>query len=583
MRILAASRLCSAALLLATGPAWAQNAPTAPAPARPAYQSPASAPGFRIAGTAINSTTGEPIWRATVSLLSYTDQHAIESVETGSDGRFAFEGIPAAKYPLTASKRGFRTASYDEHGGYSTAIVTGEGQDTGGLVFRLVPGAALHGIVSGDGGDPVEGAQMLLFLKPRGHSPSDRIAQVGNATTDDTGAYDFDNLAPGEYLLAVKADPWYAVHRSDSEPQRPASDPSVALDVAYPVTFFDSTTDEASAASILLSGGGREEANLNLRAVPALRISVQSPIAPNEGIARFAQGLAGLTLEETIFGSEIPSGQSAVSNSPQSKMAEFTGVAPGHYELTQNNPPRITELDATASQQVNPSLGTPSVDISGTARTASGAPLTGKLTLILSPLDTAHPSERKFTTSNQGSFRFPSVQPGKWELLASSGEPSGPGRQMTIVSTALDGKASAGNLITVRDKAVSLTVTLSDSDTRVEGFARTAGAPGDRSIVAGVGKEGKARAGALIVLMPKDPVAFQARLRIDQSDSDGSFSLRDVAPGEYTVIAIENGWDLDRTRPETFARYLSHGIAVTVTENSGKLVQLSEGVPVQSR
>jgi hypothetical protein len=560
MRIMAAPRIGAIALLLATLPAWAQNAPTAPAPARPAYQSPASAPGFRIAGTVISATTGEPIWRATVSLLSYADTHVIESVETGSDGRFAFEGLPAAKYPLTASKRGFRTAWYDEHGGYSTAIVTGEGQETSGLVFRLVPGAALHGVVSGDGGDPVEGAQVLLFLKPRGHSPGGRIAQVGIATTDDTGAYDFDNLAAGEYLLAVKAEPWYALHRSDDETQRPANDPSAALDVAYPVTFFDSTTDEASASPIVLAGGSHEEANLNLRAVPALRLSVQAPTAPNEGMTQFA-------LQQTIFGSQISTGQSAVSDPPQSKMAQFTGVAPGHYELTQGNPPRVTELDATASQQVDLSLGTPSVGVSGTMRIASGASLMGNVALNLVPLDTAHPTDRKFTTSSQGSFRFPAVQPGKWELQASTADPSGPGRQMTVVSTALAGKASAGNLIVVRDKPVSLTVTLSDSDTRVEGFAR---------------KDGKGRAGTLVVLMPKDPAAFRAQTRIDQSDSDGSFSLRDVAPGEYTVIAVENGWDLDRTRPETFAHYLTQGIAVTVTESSGKLMRVSEGVPVQS-
>jgi len=40
---------------------------------------------------------------------------------------------------------------------------------------------------------------------------------------------------------------------------------------------------------------------------------------------------------------------------------------------------------------------------------------------------------------------------------------------------------------------------------------------------------------------------------------------------------------MDRSRPEAFQRYLSQGIAVTVTESSGKLVKLSEGVPVESR
>jgi uncharacterized surface anchored protein len=562
MRIMTALRIGAIALLLATEPAWAQNAPTAPAPPRPAYHSPTSTPGFRIAGTVINSTTGEPVWRATVSLLSYDDQHAIQAVETGSDGRFAFEGIPVAKYPLTASKRGFRSASYDEHGVYSTAIVTGADQDTSGLVFRLVPGAALHGVVTGDGGDPVEGAQVLLFLKPRGHNPGDRIAQVGINTTDDTGAYNFDNLAAGDYLLAVKADPWYALHRSDAEPQRPASDPSAALDVAYPVTFFDSTTDEASASPIVLAGGSREEANLNLRAVPALRLTVESPINQN-GVS------VGPSIQPTIFGTSLSNtGTGSPTRHNNTDEFEVTGVAPGHYELTLGDPPRVTELDATASQQVDLSLGTPLVSISGSARTALGAAFPGKPTLILLPLDVAHPADPIFRESSQGSFRFPSVQSGKWELLAWSGDPSGPGRQITIVSTASAGKATAGNLITVRDKAVSLTVTLSDSDTRVEGFAR---------------KEGKGRAGALIVLMPKDPAAFLARLRTDQSDSDGSFSLRDVAPGEYTVIAIEDGWDLDRTRPEDFARYLTQGIAVTVTESSGKLVRLSEGVPVAGR
>jgi len=44
----------------------------------------------------------------------------------GCAGHFALEGLPAAKYPLSASKRGFRTALYDDHEGYNTAIVTGQ-------------------------------------------------------------------------------------------------------------------------------------------------------------------------------------------------------------------------------------------------------------------------------------------------------------------------------------------------------------------------------------------------------------------------------------------------------------------------
>jgi hypothetical protein len=97
--------------------------------------------------------------------------------------------------------------------------------------------------VTGDGGDPVEGAQVMLFQKPRDREPGAKIVQVDTSIGDDTGAYEFDNLRDGEYLLAVKAEPWYAMHGAGS--QQGAVNP--ALDVAYPITFYDSTTEEAAA------------------------------------------------------------------------------------------------------------------------------------------------------------------------------------------------------------------------------------------------------------------------------------------------------------------------------------------------
>ena len=96
-------------------------------------------------------------------------------------------------------------------------------------------------------------------------------------------------------------------------------------------------------------------------------------------------------------------------------------------------------------------------------------------------------------------------------------------------------------------------------------------------------KAGKGLAGVMIVLVPQNPGAHGDLFRRDQTDSDGSFSLQQVAPGSYTVVAIEDGWELDWARPEVIERYLPKGIAVTVTESSGKLVRISEGVPVQSR
>jgi hypothetical protein len=49
-----------------------------------------------------------------------------------------------------------------------------------------------------------------------------------------------------------------------------------------------------------------------------------------------------------------------------------------------------------------------------------------------------------------------------------------------------------------------------------------------------------------------------ALFRRDQSDTDGTFSLRDVLPGRYKIVAIENGWDLEWGNTEILKTHLSH-------------------------
>ena len=119
--------------------------------------------------------------------------------------------------------------------------MTGPDQDTTHLEFKLTPGAVLRGVVTSDDGEPVAGARVMLFKRPKLPAAGERTAQVDAAITDDTGSYEIGDLAAGEYLLAVVADPWYAVHEGTQAKR------NAALDVAYPVTYFDSTTEERSA------------------------------------------------------------------------------------------------------------------------------------------------------------------------------------------------------------------------------------------------------------------------------------------------------------------------------------------------
>jgi len=533
------------------------------APQTPARQPYAGANLYTIAGTVVNAVSGEPLRHATVAVLSEEDSHTVAAAESDSVGHFSLDHLPAAKYQLTASKRGYRTAFYNEHDEYNSAIVTGPGQDTASLTFRLTPGSVLKGVVTTEGGDPVDSARVMLFLKARTGKAEGRVNQTDATVTDDTGAYEFNNLAAGEYLLAVIADPWYALHRSAKRAAQSAAgsgdgtgDPAAALDVAYPITYFDSTTDEASATHIVLSGGSRQEADIALHATQALHITVETPRKADGSIAR-------AELRQTVFGTVVGAESAGFLDAMQTGTIEFNAVAPGHYELAQGDPPRIVEMDATASQQVDPSLGAATVSVHGTLKDTAGAPVAGDCNLNLESTDASRRQNPVQTFSRRGVFDFAGVPPGEWQLAAEKA-----GRELPIASIAVGGRAHAGNVVVVKDRALSIAVTVSQGATRVEGFAR---------------RDGKGVAGAMMVLVPTDLTAIDGLARRDQSDSDGSFALRDVVPGKYTLVAIEDGWNLNWAEPHVIARYLPGGVAVTVSDNPGKLVSLGNPVPVQAR
>ena len=505
---------------------------------------------YRIAGVLVNSATGAPIRRGTVEALDGNDGHAVGICVTDEEGRFALEQLAAAKYDLSASRRGFGTAYYDQHEQYASAVVTGPEQDTTHLVFRLTPSSSLGGAVTDEAGEAVPGARLMLFRRTKHGGSGGEVEQAGTAIADDTGTYEFGNLAAGEYLLAVMADPWYAIHEGVPSKRNPA------LDVVYPVTYFDSTTDEAAATPIVLAGGEHQDANISLHAVPALRITLAVPRKADGSLAR-------PELEQTIFGNVVSAESSGFLDAMQTGTVEMSGIAPGHYLLTQGDPPREAEVDFSASQQVEPNSGIPLHALTGSLRMQSGVPTPDEAMVSLERVDNNAGQKLFAAPAHRGRFRFNGVPPGDWTVAVTSGT-----KALPVLDVAMGAARRTGNLIRVGERAAELTVTLSDSSRDIEGFAK---------------KEGKRFAGAMVVLLPKDVAQWKALTRRDQSNTDGSFTLHDVLPGDYTLLAIAGGWELNWSSPPAMARYLSAGTRVRVTESSGKVVQLGDPVEVEGR
>jgi hypothetical protein len=111
-------------------------------------------------------------------------------------------------------------------------------------------------------------------------------------------------------------------------------------------------------------------------------------------------------------------------------------------------------------------------------------------------------------------------------------------------------------------------VSLATGKTKIEGFVK---------------RGGKAASGVMVVLVPKDPETHRDMFRRDQSDLDGSFALPDVVPGSYTVVAVEDAWGFDWSKPTLLARYAEHGQTLTIGELIQGAVHLPEPVQVQPR
>jgi hypothetical protein len=202
--------------------------------------------------------------------------------------------------------------------------------------------------------------------------------------------------------------------------------------------------------------------------------------------------------------------------------------------------------------EVDPASGAPSQPVDGTVRMANGSP-PGDLNVTLTQNDSM--GEMLNARAAGGHFHFDAVPPGVWTMSAANQRAT-----LYVASVTVGGSTVSANQIPVRDRPLTLIATLSSSQTRITGFA---------------GTDGKPAPGAMIVLVPRDPAAWPALARRDQSDSDGSFSLNDVPPGRYTIVAI-SGWNIDWQDRNVIARYLRAGQPVTIDAQAGSAVRLPQ-------
>ena len=497
----------------------------------------------RVSGKVVNAVNGHPlagaeIWFGKAENFEATQQKLL----TGDDGAFAFPVAETGKYLLWGQANGFRRQGFEQHGMYVSAIVVGTGLGTDHVVFRMRPDARVLGVIQDEEHEPIAGATVYLFRTDASFGLR-HTSLAEQAVSDDRGRYSLPHLEPGVYYLLVSASPWFSGLLQSVDAAGNSLSQKPEFDVAFPTTFYPGVTDPASASQIALNEGEDFTGDFILNPVSALHVRVNHLNADPEKAT-------SVTLHQRVFGTTI--NQMGLREIPSDGSMEVRGVAPGKYVLEiesydATHRKRSTVVNLTADTELDPASTSPVVPIHGVVHTEGGLNLGQQALVVLLNSRTNEVLDSQVGEKGQINFDSDSLTPGRYSVFAINGENS------IVSSIKATGAQVAGQTVEITGgKPVELEISMSNTLAKINGTAH---------------RDGKPVAGAMILLVPEDAAMNLPKFRRDQTDSDGTYTLRDVLPGRYRMLAIDDGWELEWANLSLLKIRLEHAQKIEVQPN----------------
>jgi hypothetical protein len=561
------------------------SACVAAAQSRPANSAAKDASPYRITGTVVSAKDGAPIPNARLrtNLLGrgvvggrpggrqFGGQFPAQADGFDADehGHFSVAMPSAGSWQLTAMARGFVGQAYDEHEQFSSSIVLTPEAPTIDLTFRLWPEAVITGVVLDEAGEPVRNAQVTLLNSPP-PAPDHATPSMGvraMVQTDDRGMYEFASLAPGGYRITVHAQPWYATTaraRRFGPTDATPLDPS--LDVTYPLMWYPGVDDPALAETLTLHGGDVVQADFNFTPIPSVHLRIVTPptSAPN------ANGRGGQLfpmIERITPGVNGGGGNfTSVAMTPNGQgQFDVAGLAPGLYQVRlqgqgADNRVSLVELTAGSARTLDfnagPTVANITIHLDGVADVDDGSVQVildsddGRRAMPMNPgMSGGGGDPRRRQGGARTQDRVLEVPPGRYEVKV-AGRPN-----LYLTGITAQSAEVKGRYVTVRAGDSSLTLHV---------------ATGTATVTGKVMSEDKPCVGAMVLLVPAtldDPGSLTLLSR-DQSNTDGSFDLAGVIPGQYILIAIDHGWHINWSDAATLRQYLTHGVPMDLGASS---------------
>lgn len=521
--------------------------PMALAGARPMCAQDAAASGVYSAhGTVVNSLTGQGIPRALVKL---NEDYA---VLTGSDGQFSIDNVPAGTYAATVSKPGFLGVGNSRNGEGrlmhmppAPPRMIHVGPDMPSATISLVPTATIVGQISLSTADAADGIRISIYRRQMnfGHV---QWVMAGTARSRIDGSFHVAGLPPGSYMLATEA--------SLDSPNPAEAGPAPVW--GYPPAYYPGVTDPGSGGVITLAAGQQAEADIALTrqqffpVTAAIRTGdsrmpgeynvldmgghptgMSAQVDSTRGLVHASLPNGSWVLEGRGFGREMTWGRAEVhvASAPVAVALSMQGVP--HIPVNVQREFTGSTTASTSGPGVNLVLVSADPFATGSASGGMG-PVPG---------------------TNGSAWQLNLADPGRFWVEAF---PSG----STYVSSISSGGADLASNPLVIDPGSTpapIDVTLRDDGGSITGQMNTsaANAPGSTEAA-------DQMAQLTVYAIPQFP--FVERLPQARVRQDGSFSLTNLAPGSWRVVACDSPQDIDFHSPEALAAWAGKGQTATV-------------------
>src|SRR5712692_4125580 len=528
-----------------------------------AQESASAVKGSSIAGMVVKEPGSQPLKKVLVQVIAEEQkQGGNYTASTDADGHFHIENIMPGRYRLFLEKAGFVGVNGRGLKSDTNVLTVQAGQSGEDLLFRMVPTAVISGRITDEDGDPMSGVRIIAQKKKPGKATRE---SVGTDATNDLGEFRLSGLFPGQYWIVAMPPPDFRDYeqqpkKSSHGDNRDNSQP----DNRYLTTYYPGTYDAMLASAVTLKAG--EETPINFTLVPARTYRVRGIVTGISAVQKPAVELVSKA-GESVHASEVgPDG-----------WFEVRGVAPGSYVVRASAGTESQSL--TARQDISVVAANveglklaplPSFTLSGHLRIEGKA--TPDLTQYSANLRQAElPEDSGFFMSQDffgmnapvdrlGNCEWKNVNPGNYIVQVYGGD----GQGFYLKSVTLGGRDIATGFTASGPATLDLLVSAKGGT--VEGVVVEKEKDVDNE---------HAVANATVVAVPEEKYRkLPDRFVTGSTDQHGSFTIRGLAPGSYTLYAWQ---DLDEpvwVDPDFLKSQEANGRAVKVEEGSHQTVEL---------